>query len=106
LSGLGALAGFFYFVYRQHLDETKLFKDLFLEFNARYDKLNDGMNRILVGRRDGELSETEPCERTVFIGHANRIRYLLGRMTSLNSNALFTKRACCFLRECASVSAM
>jgi len=59
LSGLGAVAGFFYFIYRQHLDETKLFKELFVEFNARYDKLNDGLNRILVGPREGELSGNE-----------------------------------------------
>jgi len=53
----GALAGFFYFVYRQHLDETKLFKDLFVDFNARYDKLNDRLNAILSHPREGELSE-------------------------------------------------
>jgi hypothetical protein len=41
LSGLGALAGFFYFIYRQHLDETKLFKELIVELNERYDKLNE-----------------------------------------------------------------
>ena len=33
LSGIGAVAGFTYFIYRQHLDETKLFKELFVEFN-------------------------------------------------------------------------
>jgi hypothetical protein len=59
LSGLGALAGFFYFVYRQHLDETRLFKDLFVEFNSRYDKLNDELNSILAGPREGELAEKE-----------------------------------------------
>ena len=55
LSALAAVAGFFYFMYRQHLDETKLFKELFVEFNARYDRLNDGLNRILVGPRGGNL---------------------------------------------------
>lgn len=59
LSGLGALTGFFYFVYRQHLDETKLFKELFVEFNSRYDKLNDELNSILTGPQGGELSEKE-----------------------------------------------
>lgn len=43
LSALGALTGFFYFAYRQHLDETRLFRELFADFNARYDKLNDGV---------------------------------------------------------------
>jgi hypothetical protein len=59
LSGVGAIGGFTYFFYRQHLDETKLFKELYVEFNARYDKLNDGLNTILVGRKEGELSESE-----------------------------------------------
>jgi hypothetical protein len=57
LSCVGALAGFAYFIYRQHLDETKLFKELFVEFNARYDKLNDGLNGILLRPIDRELSE-------------------------------------------------
>lgn len=59
LSGIGAVAGFTYFLYRQHLDETKLFKELFVEFNARYDKLNDDLNTILFGPREGDLSDTE-----------------------------------------------
>lgn len=57
LSCIGVIAGFAYFIYRQHLDETKLFKELFVEFNARYDKLNDGLNEILFGLNDGDLSE-------------------------------------------------
>ena len=59
LSGLGALTGFFYFIYRQHLDEAKLFKELFVEFNGRYNKLNDELNKILAGPREGEPSEKE-----------------------------------------------
>jgi len=59
LSGIGAVAGFTYFIYRQHLDETKLFKELFVEFNGRYDKLNEGLNTILFGAYEGDLSDTE-----------------------------------------------
>ena len=59
LSGLGALAGFFYFAYRQHLDETRLFKELFVEFNARYGKLNDRLNAISSGPREGQLSQSD-----------------------------------------------
>jgi hypothetical protein len=59
LSGIGAVAGFGYFLYRQHLDETKLFKELFIEFNARYDKLNDELNKILTGSAEHELSESQ-----------------------------------------------
>ena len=49
LSAVAGVAGVTYFLYRQHLDETKLFKELFAEFNARYDALNDELNMILVG---------------------------------------------------------
>jgi hypothetical protein len=55
LSGIGAIAGFI-FLYRQHLDETKLFKELFVEFNARYYKLNDDLNAILFGPQEGDSS--------------------------------------------------
>jgi hypothetical protein len=59
LSSIGAVAGFTYFLYRQHLDETKLFKELFVEFNHRYDELNDRLNSILMGPHEGALSDSE-----------------------------------------------
>src|ERR1035441_7210780 len=63
-SAIGGIAGFTYFLYRQHLDETKLFKELFKEFNARYDALNDDLNTILSGPSEGSLSPDE--EKPVF----------------------------------------
>ena len=54
-----ALTGFIYFLYRQHLDETKLFKDLFVEFNARYDRLNERLNRILLSPDTGPITDWE-----------------------------------------------
>jgi hypothetical protein len=59
LSGIGAVAGFIYFLYRQHLDETRLFKELFIEFNERYGELNDGLNTIRFGPHEGDLSDAE-----------------------------------------------
>jgi len=59
VSAIGGIAGFTYFMYRQHLDETKLFKELFAEFNARYDALNDDLNTILFGPPEGSLSADE-----------------------------------------------
>ena len=59
LTGIGAVGGFAYFLYRQHLDETKLFQDLFVDFNARYDNLNNDLNKILDGPTDGLLSVVE-----------------------------------------------
>lgn len=42
----GAVAGFVYFLYSQQLQQTRLFVDLFREFNQRYDGLNDKLNVI------------------------------------------------------------
>jgi hypothetical protein len=59
VSAIGGVAGVTYFMYRQHLDETKLFKELFAGFNARYDALNDDLNTILFGPPEGPLSADE-----------------------------------------------
>jgi hypothetical protein len=45
-SVVAAVLGFCYFVQQQRLAETALFKELFTEFNARYDKLNDNLLEI------------------------------------------------------------
>lgn len=59
VSGIGGVAGFTYFLYRQHLDEAKLFNELFVEFNARYHAQNDDLNAILFGPLEGLLSVDE-----------------------------------------------
>jgi hypothetical protein len=59
VSAIGVVAAFTYFIYRQHLDEAKLFKELFVEFNARYDALNDDLNTLLFGPPEGSLSADE-----------------------------------------------
>jgi hypothetical protein len=59
ISAVGGVAGFTYFLYRQHLDESKLFKELFGDFNSRYAALNDGLNAILFGPSEGLLTSEE-----------------------------------------------
>ncbi len=59
VTGIGIVAGFTYFLYRQHLDEAKLFNELFIEFNARYDKLKAGLNKIRLGSDKVALTEHE-----------------------------------------------
>lgn len=59
ISLIGAIAGLVYFLYRQHLDETRLFKELFVEFNHRYDSLNETLNAILDGPSEHSLSRDE-----------------------------------------------
>lgn len=41
--------GFCYFVQQQRLSETALFKEIFTEFNHRYDQLNDDLMKIAEG---------------------------------------------------------
>jgi hypothetical protein len=52
-STLGSALGFCYFAQKQKLEELRLFKDLFTEFNRRYDAMNDSLAII----RDGDRNE-------------------------------------------------
>lgn len=61
LSIVGGLAAFFHFVYSQHNHNTERFMDLFREFNARYDVLNDRLNE-LVSRPNGPIVESKELE--------------------------------------------
>lgn len=58
-SAIGGITGLAYFLYRQHLDETKLFKELFADFNARYDGLSNGLNAIVFRSPEVSLSTGE-----------------------------------------------
>jgi hypothetical protein len=55
----GGLIGFFYFIQKQQLEELQLFKELFTDFNARYDKLNEPLNRIALGDAQKPLTPEE-----------------------------------------------
>ena len=46
ISLLGSIAAFFHFLYAQHSANTERFVALFREFNARFDALNNDLNRI------------------------------------------------------------
>jgi hypothetical protein len=59
ISAIGGVAGFSYFQYKQHLDETKLFRELFADFNSRYDGLNDHLNAIRSGASEISLTARE-----------------------------------------------
>ena len=68
LTAIGATGGLTYFLYRQHLDETKLFRELFVSFNERYDQLNDPLNDILADTSEGEFN---PKEREQLFSYFN-----------------------------------
>jgi hypothetical protein len=59
LTAIGGISGLTYFLYRKHIDETKLFKELFTEFNRRYDDLNDHLNAIKSEQTTRALSINE-----------------------------------------------
>lgn len=52
----GGLISFFYFVLKQQSEEIELFTRLYQDFNQRYDKLNEDLNRIYSQDSDNELS--------------------------------------------------
>jgi hypothetical protein len=43
---IGGAVSFIYIIERQLLEEAKLFKELFVDFNRRYDEMNEDLNRI------------------------------------------------------------
>ncbi len=56
---VGGLVSFFYFIQKQKIEELQLFKQLFTEFNSRYDKLNESLNKIVA---EGPLKPLTPEE--------------------------------------------
>jgi len=56
---LAATGSFAYFVQKQKLEETKLFRELFERFNERYDGLNEGLSSIVSSRPDAPLTTEE-----------------------------------------------
>lgn len=63
LPATGGIAGFVYFLYSQHNQDTQLFITLFKDFNARYDNMNEKLNAI-VDRESSELSRDD--EKVLF----------------------------------------
>lgn len=59
LTWVGGTFSFVFFVQRQALEELRLFKDLFTEFNRRYDNLNEGLNRIASRNPSQDLDTSE-----------------------------------------------
>jgi hypothetical protein len=58
-SAVGAVLGLSYFVLKQHLEEIRLFKELFSEFNARYDVMNEQLYALFGASPDKPLTPDE-----------------------------------------------
>lgn len=63
----GALLSIVYFVQKQKLEETRLFREIFKECNARYD----GMNEALATVCDVRNEELSPDERRLLVDYFN-----------------------------------
>jgi hypothetical protein len=55
----GGIISFFYVVQKQQLEDLQMFKEVFHDFNSRYDKLNEKLNRIVTGKANAPLTEDE-----------------------------------------------
>jgi hypothetical protein len=65
---IAGVLGFCYFVQQQKLAEIALFKDLFTEFNRRYDALNDRLAEIA---GITEPAKIEPAARQTIVDYFN-----------------------------------
>ena len=65
---LGVPFTFVFFAQKQKLEETRLFNELFNQFNARYAKLNENLNRIA---SKPELDREDDEERDVLYDYFN-----------------------------------
>lgn len=59
LTFVGASAALVHFLYARHLDETRMFRELFADFNRRYDILNDTLNEMVMRPSPLELSPSD-----------------------------------------------
>ncbi len=55
LAGMAVLLGAAYFFQQQHLQQTRFFKELVMDFNLRYDNLNDYL--LKYRREEAEFEE-------------------------------------------------
>lgn len=64
---VGAIFSLIYFLQKQKLEELKLFRELFKEFNARYDVLNERLAKLAENRSPEVTQE----ERDLLIDYFN-----------------------------------
>ena len=64
---VGALLSLFYFLQKQKLEELRLFRELFKEFNARYDGMNEQLARIV----ESKAIEVSEQERGILVDYFN-----------------------------------
>ena len=55
LTLLGTVLSLVYFLQKQRLEEIKLFREVFADCNARYDRLNEKLNAVVEGPEEEPL---------------------------------------------------
>jgi hypothetical protein len=60
---VGAVLGLSYFALKQHLEETRLFQELFSAFNSRYDAMNERLYALF----DAQQEEPLTAQETMFL---------------------------------------
>lgn len=53
---IGTYLSLMYFIQKQRLEETKLFREIFAECNKRYDGLNDQLSEVIWSNGEDDLS--------------------------------------------------
>jgi len=56
---VGSVFSFFFVIQKQASEDIRLFKELFVDFNKRYDMLNEKLNRIVDADPTSPLTEEE-----------------------------------------------
>ena len=56
---VGSVFSFFFVIQKQASEDIRLFKELFVDFNKRYDTLNEGLNRIVEEESTSPLTDEE-----------------------------------------------
>ena len=65
----GTILSFCYFLQKQHLEETRLMKELITDFNKRYDALNGPLHKIL--EKKGQEPKICSDERATIVDYFN-----------------------------------
>lgn len=54
LTVIGGLSSFFFFIQKQELDEAKFINELLINFNQRYDAMNEKLNAIVKANKNSQ----------------------------------------------------
>jgi len=67
ITAIGMLLSLVYFLQKQKLEELRMFRELFKEFNSRYDNINEALSKIV----DSDLMNVSEAERAELIDYFN-----------------------------------